>query len=182
MVCSKAKAVDRAVEFRIRPESECRCANALSASPHASSDLEVDRNGRPGGKRLRESVPTVAPHADGADGESIEDPTSGTLSGRRPSVRSPLSPPTSRRWLSHARSVGRLSSTRKRSMPSHQQPKKASRPRSRYEIMTFLGNCELFSRKVFLFSRSFSVGCTVPFTSVTLETSVCSPGVAPFQA
>ena len=43
------------------------------------------------------------------------------------------------------------------------------------------GYCELSSRKVFLFSRSFSVGCTRPVTSVTRDTSVCSPGVAPVQ-
>ena len=37
------------------------------------------------------------------------------------------------------------------------------------------------SRKVFLFANSSAVGCTLPVASVTLETSVCSPGVAPFQ-
>src|SRR5215471_14773458 len=47
--------------------------------------------------------------------------------------------------------------------------------------MTFLGCCELSSRNDFLFSRSFSVGCTLPVVSVTRETSVCSPGVAPFH-
>jgi hypothetical protein len=46
-------------------------------------------------------------------------------------------------------------------------------------IITFLGYCELSSRKVFLFSRSFSVGCTRPVMSVTRDTRVCSPGVAP---
>ena len=32
-----------------------------------------------------------------------------------------------------------------------------------------------------MFSRSFSVGCTLPLTSVTRDTSVCSPGVAPLR-
>ena len=45
-------------------------------------------------------------------------------------------------------------------------------------IMTLRGCCELSSRKVFLFARSCSVGCTLPVASVTRETSVCSPGVA----
>ena len=48
--------------------------------------------------------------------------------------------------------------------------------------MIFRGCCELSSRNVFLFSSSFSVGCTFPLASVTRETSVCSPGVAPFHA
>ena len=48
--------------------------------------------------------------------------------------------------------------------------------------MTFRGCCELSSRNVFLFSRSSAVGCTLPLTSVTRDTSVCSPGVAPFHA
>src|SRR5512134_2008805 len=48
--------------------------------------------------------------------------------------------------------------------------------------MTRRGCCALCSRNDFLFSRSFSVGCTWPLTSVTRETTVCSPGVAPFQS
>ena len=35
--------------------------------------------------------------------------------------------------------------------------------------MTFRGCCELSSRNDFLFSRSFSVGCTFPLTSVTRD-------------
>src|SRR5436853_7384260 len=50
-----------------------------------------------------------------------------------------------------------------------------------YEIMTFRGCCELSSRNDFLFSRSFSVGCTLPVASVTRDTSVCSPGAAPLH-
>src|SRR5687767_9181754 len=48
-----------------------------------------------------------------------------------------------------------------------------------YAIITLRGCCELSSRKVFLFSNASAVGCTAPVTSVTRETSVCSPGVAP---
>src|ERR1700730_7311923 len=50
-----------------------------------------------------------------------------------------------------------------------------------YEIVSFLGNWELSSRNVFLISSSSAVGCTFPVISVTRETIVCSPGVAPFQ-
>ena len=50
------------------------------------------------------------------------------------------------------------------------------------EIVTFRGCCELSSRNVFLLSSSSLVGCTRPFTSVTRDTIVCSPGVASFQA
>ena len=50
-----------------------------------------------------------------------------------------------------------------------------------HAIMTFRGCCELSSRNVFLFSSSSAVGCTLPVTSVTRDTSVCSPGVAPFH-
>ena len=50
------------------------------------------------------------------------------------------------------------------------------------EIITFRGYCELSSRKVFLVANSSAVGWTFPVTSVTRDTSVCSPGVAPFQA
>ena len=46
-------------------------------------------------------------------------------------------------------------------------------------IVSFLGCCELSSRKLFLFARSSAVGCTCPVASVTRDTSVCSPGVAP---
>ena len=48
-------------------------------------------------------------------------------------------------------------------------------------IMTFLGCCELSSRKVFLRARSAAVGCTTPLASVARDTSVCSPGVASSQ-
>ena len=48
-----------------------------------------------------------------------------------------------------------------------------------YPIDTFRGCWELSSRKVFFVSRSSAVGCTVPLTSVTRDTSVCSPAVAP---
>ena len=48
-----------------------------------------------------------------------------------------------------------------------------------HATMIFRGYCELSSRKVFLFSRSFSVGCTSPFASVTRETTMCSPGAVP---
>jgi hypothetical protein len=44
------------------------------------------------------------------------------------------------------------------------------------------GYCELSSRNVFLFSRSSTVGCTSPLTSVARETRVCAPGVAPFHS
>src|SRR5262245_26821378 len=49
------------------------------------------------------------------------------------------------------------------------------------QMVTFRGCCELSSRNVFLTSSSSDVGCTLPSTSVTRETRVCSPGVAPFQ-
>src|SRR5215510_14011023 len=45
--------------------------------------------------------------------------------------------------------------------------------------MTLRGCCELSSRKVFLFSNASAVGCTAPVASVTRDTRVCSPGVAP---
>ena len=50
-----------------------------------------------------------------------------------------------------------------------------------YEIVSLRGNCELSSRNVFFVSSSFSVGWTFPVTSVTRDTRVCSPGVAPDQ-
>jgi hypothetical protein len=50
-----------------------------------------------------------------------------------------------------------------------------------YAIITFRGNCELSSRNVFLVSSSSEVGWTLPLTSVTRDTTVCSPGVAPVQ-
>src|SRR5260370_17884720 len=50
------------------------------------------------------------------------------------------------------------------------------------EIITFRGNCELSSRNVFLVANSSAVGWIFPVTSVTRDTSVCSPVVAPFQA
>src|SRR5262245_36905721 len=42
--------------------------------------------------------------------------------------------------------------------------------------------CEFFSRIDCFVLFSASVGCTLPLTSVTRETSVCAPGVAPLQA
>jgi len=48
-------------------------------------------------------------------------------------------------------------------------------------IMTFRGACEFCSRNDFLLSSSCSVGCTLPVTSVTRETIVWAPGVAPFH-
>src|SRR6266852_8268755 len=47
--------------------------------------------------------------------------------------------------------------------------------------MSFRGACEFCSRNDFLLSSSCSVGCTLPVVSVTRETIVWSPGVAPFQ-
>ena len=50
-----------------------------------------------------------------------------------------------------------------------------------YPTLTFRGNCELSSRKVRLRASSATVGCTAPVASVTRDTIVCSPGVAPVQ-
>ena len=51
-----------------------------------------------------------------------------------------------------------------------------------YAIVTLRGNCPLSSRNVFLVARSAVVGCTAPLVSVTRDTSVCSPGVAPVHS
>ena len=48
-----------------------------------------------------------------------------------------------------------------------------------YPIITVLGNWAWFSRPVIFSSRLSR--WTFPFSSVTRETSVCSPGVAPFH-
>ena len=66
-----------------------------------------------------------------------------------------------------------------RELNSFQQDRRAH---AAYEIITFRGYCELSSRNVFLLASSSVVGWTLPVTSVTRETSVCSPGVAPFHA
>ena len=50
-----------------------------------------------------------------------------------------------------------------------------------YAMMTFRGNCSWASRNVNLSASPSAVGCTLPLTSVTRETTVCSPGVAPSQ-
>jgi len=47
--------------------------------------------------------------------------------------------------------------------------------------MTLRGNCPLSSRNVFFRFSAAASGCMTPFASVTRETSVCSPGVAPSQ-
>src|SRR5438093_13304261 len=68
-----------------------------------------------------------------------------------------------------------MDSTRSRTSPERVISKRGRD----HEIITLRECCELSSRKDFLFSRSFSVGCTLPVVSVTRETNVCSPGVAP---
>lgn len=51
----------------------------------------------------------------------------------------------------------------------------------RYAMITLRGNCSWASRNVILSPSSSAVGCTAPVTSVTRETTVCSPGAAPSQ-
>ena len=49
----------------------------------------------------------------------------------------------------------------------------------RYATITFRGNCSWDSRGVILSLSSSADGWTLPLASVTRETTVCSPGVAP---
>ena len=116
--------------------------------------------------------------------------------------RSYLNGPVARQYAARTSAIdsGRLRDPVTRRPPPGQPPGSPSHPRSRLTptrtnsrsdesvspswilvqpIRTLRGNCELSSRNVFFLARSAAVGCTTPFASVTRDTRVCSPGVAP---